>query len=606
MTYDLYLPEPGSFVASDVKLHDAVLGLDMEYTGGGIHSATAQLRLVQFATLDCAVTLDMMDPAQRGYAASVLRDSSRIFVAHNSAGAEIPATFNSFGLDISRRVFDTMTLALLCFPGETQGHGLKDFAEFIEDGAALLEAQAELKDEFLRIWREAGNKHGKDKDIQTYGWTNVHHRHPAYLKYAALDALIVRRLMFKLLEKAKFLQIPDHCTTFEQKVNAIAARMSGIRGQHIDMSRKDEILADVGVRNQTAMDAFQAKTGVLARSPKRVQVLADLGVKFKVWNPPNLQGERSPKLGKEELRELVLEYPYPEVQLLLNASETANATMFLKSLSGFVDARNRVHPNIYTLGAATGRWRVSTPATQTVSNKSGARNVFIPSTPDHVILTCDLGQIEPRVAFGLAEEWDMIELMQSGADAYSAAAELVFGEGYTVTERKLTKRMVLASLFEGGIDVIYRQSKYTDGWVDADKQLIAEARDEFRKSIPNVRAMTKKLQGEPDVRFDSGRFAPHESNPDFLYRSGNKLIQGTARDVLMQRYVAASDAGLDEMLLMCQHDEIQLDVPRAQLDEVAHTMNDIMTTGFMGVPTPCDLEVYDVHWGQKPRKLELT
>src|SRR5262249_21345535 len=116
MTYTSYCPEPGHFDPSTVILDDSVLGLDTEYTATGLYQAGSQLRLVQFATLDFALVLDLTDDTQRRYAHDVLSDSTRTFVAHNASGAEVPAIFNTFGIDISHRVIDTLVLGLLLDP----------------------------------------------------------------------------------------------------------------------------------------------------------------------------------------------------------------------------------------------------------------------------------------------------------------------------------------------------------------------------------------------------------------------------------------------------------------------------------------------------------
>jgi DNA polymerase-1 len=605
MTYTFYAPEPGAFDVDEANrlIGAKVLGLDTEYTGGGLYTIGARGRLVQFATLDSMIVLDMSDLSQWRYARDVLK-SNRTFVCHNGTGAEIPACYRIFGVDISRKIIDTMVLALLAWPGEFSEHGLKYFAasKHMEDGAELVKLEEELYQEFRKLWKaHTGTLVGKRADIMTFGFTNINSRNPVYLKYAGLDALIVRRLLPMLLLRLKNLGIPSGTIDFEQEVNGIAARMS-LRGMQIDMGRREEILSDVGVRHEAAKRHYSDITGGQnARSPERWKLLAELGVKFKVFNKPKQDGTRTPKLGHEELRELAFEFPFPEVITLLEVAETMNATTFLTALEKHTDASHRLHPNIRTLGAVSGRWQASQPGVQTVSNKSGARKVFIPWGEDYVKTHADLGQIEPRVAFTLAGEKDMIELMQQGADAYSAAANLIFGSSYTPFQRKLTKRIILGTLFAAGIETLVFQAKYTDGWAEATAEPIAAARKQFKKANPRVTLLAQWLQQQPDVRLPSGRYAPHD--PKRLYRAINSLVQGSARDALMVRLVDLSRGGMDDFLVMTYHDEIELMLPRRGFDDSVQFVREVMEQGYQGTPTPTDIEVYSDNWGEPPRLL---
>lgn len=603
--YTLHYIRLGDFRPSDVSLSAPVLGLDTEFTGSGLYSPAAELRLVQLATAMDAYVFDMRDDSQRAYVTTLLADPSRTFVAHGATNAEVPALALALGVDISRQVFDTLILALLLHPGESEDHGLKDLAPLLgQVGHDLIQAQEELNDVFTRIYKAAHGKAGVKKDVQEFGWTNVPSDNEVYLRYAGLDAICALRLKDVLMEQATALGILAPIS-FEQKLNGIAARMS-LRGWKTDPDKISKILSTTGAANQQHKADYLALTGHVPGSHKKKRArLEELGVEFKVWNKPTKKkdgtfGDPTPKLGHEELRELYIEYPYEELRMLLDFSETLNATTFLGSLNKELDHAQRTHPRIRTLGAVTGRWTVSNPGVQTVSNRSGAREAFIPSSPQHVLLSADLGQIEPRVAFTLANETTMINLMKEGIDAYTGAATTMFGEGFSKQERGVTKRVILTGLFNGGIDVMWRQAKYADG-LEVSKDALIKVRDQFRRSSPRLQRMNREIQRLTDIRLPSGRYGPQD--PDRLYRAINTLVQGTARDALMQRVVDLSDAGFDDYLLMTFHDEVMLDLPRADLYSASWTVRDIMEQGFQGTPTPTDLEVYRSHWGEPPLTL---
>lgn len=572
-----------------------IIGLDIEFTGGGIYAPNASVRLVQFSTITDSYVLDMQYPFHRSLAKDVFIRQDLKFVAHNASGAEIPAIFRFFDVDISSRTFDTLTLALLAWPGEQSKHGLKDLAPNVGAlGLDLISAQHALNSRFEEIYVGESRK---SADVQEFGWTNISSRDPAYLRYAALDALVVRRLLPVLFEELKARGISKETINRELSINAISARMS-IRGWRVDPERATHLLDTIGKRNADAMTRFETKSGIKARSPKRAAYLAAQGVQFTQFTDKG-----APRLSKEALRELVGLYPDNEdLQTLLEVAETANVVLFLNTLKGFIDDSQTVHPDIRTLGAVSGRWTITRPALQTVGAKSGTRSVFVPREEGHVILSADLSAIEPRVAFALAGAQSMLELMKQGADAYGAAATLVFGEGYSAFQRKLTKRIILGSLYGAGVNTLTKQAKYLDGWQDANEQAIAEARQQFWAAVPEIKQMGYWLQEQPDVRLPSGRYAPHD--PNRLYRATNSLVQGAARDVLMTRMLDLCDLGLEPYMLLTMHDEILFSVPASELREVAEKIQSVMTQGFEGVPTPSDLEVYLNNWAEMPLSVD--
>lgn len=588
--FDIYAPAPGD-LDRDHALRllgsDPRIGHDTEFTGGGIWSPGGRVRLAQFANEEHAVVLDLRDAAQT----QLYRDlvtGDRTLVVHSGIIAEVPAAMRALGVDISPRIYDTMTNTLLVYPGEMENHGLKDFAWLCGDaGAALIDAERTLHAAFLALWRAQGFVNGKQEDITSYGFTNIDSRHPAYLRYAALDAIVVRRFAPVIAQRARDIGVYG-AIDFEQRVNASAARMH-LRGWQTSRGAIDGAQATVGAENRAAIEEFETRYEIKARSPKRIQVMSDQGVVFRV-----VTDKGNPKTSKEVLRELIDEYPDSHaLDNLLRIAETSNLTTFLNTLEGFLDADDIVHPWITTLGAVSGRWRVSKPGVQTASTKSGARKVFVPR-PGNVLLSADLGQIEPRVAFALSGQKELIELCKQGIDPYAAAAITVFGAGFTKRQRKVAKRIVLGTMFMSGIATLYRQAKYTDGILDISEQEIGKARDAFRRSAPNVMRMAKRLERLPDIRLPSGRYGPHD--PARMYRAINTLVQGSARDFLMQLVLDVDAAGLGEYLILTMHDELLWDIPASLLSDAVPTIRDIMCQGYRDVPTTTDIEVFDRHW----------
>lgn len=611
MTYDIYTPEPNQLDVSRVQLSDRLIGLDFEYTGTGLYSPDAKLRLAQFSDGYNVVVLDMFDAHQREFARGILNDISLTFVAYNASGAEIPAASLSLGVDISRNVLDAYTLQKLLHPELKNGNGLKEVAlrNDIDHAEELVALDEALHDKFRLIYkRDVDKRKGTKAQIEAYGWTNIPQRDETYLKYAGLDALVVRRLVDVLMHEIEVRQLTTPAS-FEMKVNGVAARMS-LRGTHISRDAMDAVRLNQGVVHAEASKRYLELSGHVPGSHKlKAKYLADQGIKFKVWNT-DANGKRTgPKLGHEEIRELLITYPRNvALETLLEVSESWNVVTFTNQVEEHADSDDLIHANINTLGARSGRWTVTKPGQQTASNTSGARSLIIPPSDGHVIVGADLGQIEPRIAFTLAKATKLVNLMIRGVDAYSAITTLIFKIDSShrdwASRRKKIKRIVLGALYAAGVDTLLFQAIYTDKWEDATREDIVEGRNAFRESAPEVLQWGKWLEKKSAVWLPSGRFDLTE--PGFEYKNINKMCQGAARDVIMTRAVAASDAGLDDQLFMILHDELQLYAERSELKDMYATLKDVMEVGFMGTPTPTDVEVYETSWDNMPQLVSAS
>jgi hypothetical protein len=197
----LYAPEPGTLdtsILAEALPPGAIYGLDLETTAvdfdrGAQFAEGFKVRLVQFATASYAVVLDMDDPAQYRAAAEVLADERNAFSSHNDM--DVLAVKVEFGLDISARNIDTLTLARMADPGDYAQRDLKTLTNR-HIGPELAALDQALDDQFLALWvRNGGRKNAKKADVQAFGWNNVDQRDELYVNYAGLDALACRRLL---------------------------------------------------------------------------------------------------------------------------------------------------------------------------------------------------------------------------------------------------------------------------------------------------------------------------------------------------------------------------------------------------------------------------
>jgi DNA polymerase-1 len=579
--------------------HDLV-GLDTEFTGLDYWDPDWRLRLVQIDAGHCTYVFDVQDPVQDEVVRGILENTNS-FVSHNDA--DCISVKLHYDIDITDRNFDTLTLASMLWPRDKKEAHKDPFdlkslvSKYV--GPDLQAAEDALHVRFREILGKKPGAKLTDKQIAE-GFKLIDTYDPAYIKYAAADAHYVRKLLMVLeammYEKDVHKAWPDEC-----KTRAIATRMR-IRGMQTNPGTLDSLLAEWGGRLSSARQQWETTYGCVAGSPKRAEVLLESGVKLTKRTAPS---EKFPEgqwqLTAKVIEELTELYPDNEpLKLLTQVAENYNVATFLTTLKGYLDRDGIVHSSISTLGTVTGRWSVTQPAVQTVSGANPCRSVFVPR-PGHVLVSADLGQIEPRVAVGLAEERNLIPDLISGIDVYSAAANAVFGPDYTPFQRKKIKRGILGTLYGSGEATLEKQAKYLDGWSDVTRAAIREVRNSWKRVAPAITEYAKYLQGLPIIKLGSGRYVPQD--PDRLYKAINSACQGTARDELMTRLIKISER-YDSYLVMTFHDELLADVPVAEVSEFCSYVRSIMEMGYAGIPTPTDIEIFPDCWGSAGMSLE--
>lgn len=569
-----------------------IIGLDTESTGLDYWSPGWRLRLVQMDKGDGPVIFDMDNPVDEKAARLVLE--SGYFVSHNDA--DVIAVWMHFGIDISDRNEDTLTLASLIWPRDKQEAKKDPFdlkslvTKYI--GPELQEAEDALHARF----RELLGKKPEAKLTQAQigeGFRIIPSDDPVYLRYAGMDARDVRRLHAILVKEAKKKGV-YRAWRNECRIRAMATRMR-IRGMKTSHGRLSVLLTEWGGRLAQAREKWESSYQCVAGSPKRADVLLSSGVKLTKRTEPSTKfPEGQWQLTSKVIEELAEQYPDNEpLKLLMAVAENYNVATFLATLSGFIDSSDLVHSSISTLGTVTGRWSVTQPAVQTVSGNNPSRSVIVPRD-GNVLVSADLGQIEPRVAVGLAEERNLIPDLLNGIDVYSAAANAVFGPKYTPLQRKKIKRGILGTLYGSGEATLEKQAKYLDGWADVTRADIREIRNSWKRVAPAINEYAKYLQQLPVIKLESGRYVPQDD--ERRYKAINSMCQGTARDLLMERALRISER-YDDYLIMTMHDEILLDVPVDKLEEVVAYVREVMEMGYNGIPTPTDIEIFPECWG---------
>jgi DNA polymerase I len=630
----IYCPEPGdqfglelsawaratSFMGMDVEslpLND----LDKANMWGRLRGKWT--RLVQFGSEHEAWILRMDDPVQRHWARALLQDPNLTYTTWTDI--DVKSVYADLNVDITDRYYDGVTLALLRQPGQFVSHKLKDTCtEYGMPELAQGEAALKARFEELRVRRPVNLRQRKGESEAAWAkrraervqaqydydqaypvcgwnpWRDIPITDRVYLEYAGLDAIGARRLFPKLVQSCRDYGIPTSTIRLELHRQQRVARRTIKRGILTDRAFTELQLATVGKDHQEAKAKFQTLTGLKAGSPFRGQWFLDRGVKFDKFTDSG-----APSLAKENLKDLLAKYARPQwhdtvpdevheaMALLRRVSETKNLHDFCSGLLGFMDPDGLVRPSVRILGAETGRHTVTEPAVQTLSNSNVVRGCF-PAPEGYVLASIDLSQIEVRIIAALSGERSLIDAFNRGEDAYNQIAEALFGANFTKRERSIAKRIILATMYGGGVDTIVTQLHDIDGIV-VDPEQVSKIRAEFRKKYRKITAYSYKMNTGEDVWLYSGRYVPGDE--DKPYRGVNSACQGTGRDILMDCEDRACELGYEDNIILDIHDEILFALPLIGLRQALLDLRRAFQVPFKGVKVTCDIEVYAERWG---------
>ncbi|MEQ1874621.1 MAG: DNA polymerase [Ilumatobacteraceae bacterium] len=262
-----------------------------------------------------------------------------------------------------------------------------------------------------------------------------------------------------------------------------------------------------------------------------------------------------------------------------------NLAKTLRGLRKHLTVHDRVHPVIDVVGAKTGRMTMSAPALQGLTD--ALRHVVL-AEPGTVLVTCDLNQIEIRIAAALSEDQQLIQSISTG-DIYLAVAAELFGRQPTTADRKIAKQAMLMNLYGAGTNAIAQEAGMS--FTDADDlqrrfRVAYPALDQWCQHVTSLRTITTVFNRTLNIRGDTG------------FTAVNHLIQATGRDMFGDMILSADAAGLDIWLPI--HDELIVLARRQQAVEASHELETLMTSRFLGVPIAATAKILGARWGKKP------
>lgn len=484
---------------------------------------------------------------------------------------------------------DTMLMAQIINPLESAA--LKRLtAQYVDPQAAYLQSQL-------------------DDGMRENGWTwgTVPINYAPYHTYGALDPVLTMRIFEKLWEKCGTGQAYSIPYELEMATRKIATRME-INGARVDLEYSQKKYDELQAYGEEVREWGKARHGIsITSNIQLVRQFEHMGANITETTP---SGQKS--ASKDQL-ELLTRDPSAEVRelagLVLNQrkADKLASTYFKNFLEANIDGV--IHPSIKTMGARTGRMSITEPALQTLpSGDATVRRAFLPRDDEHVIISSDLDQVEFRLTANFSQDPALINLFKesdrTGGDVFTEIMRDVYRDQSlekSDPRRKLIKSTVYGKLYGAGA----RTMATTAGVSESQMKEVVDA---FDASYPGIKQMQKEIEdvgmrrlrseGRAYVRTKTGREMPGDD--DRIYALTNFLIQSSAAEVFKQNLVKLDQAGLTELLILPVHDEIVLNAPKTNVEEIMQTVKECMTTteGW-DVPLTAGVDGPLENWGSK-------
>ena len=310
----------------------------------------------------------------------------------------------------------------------------------------------------------------------------------------------------------------------------------------------------------------------------------------KLGLPPRKKNARGYSTDAETLESL---RPYSPV-----IDEILKYRTYAKLLSTYVDgllnaeaADGRVHSTFIQTEARTGRISSTEPNLQNIPIRtelgSRLRGYFVAGEGE-TLVDADYSQIELRILAHITGDEHMQQAFLNGADIHRSTAAKI----YHISESEVTPQLRSASKAIN-FGIMYGKGAYS---LSKDLGIPVKEADTFLKTyldtFPKVDGYMKdciahaKDKGYVETLFGRRRALPELASSNFQVRaSGERMarntpIQGTAADIIKLAMVHVwqrlRDEKLQARLLLQVHDELIVEAPEEEIDEVKRILKEEM------------------------------
>jgi len=466
------------------------------------------------------------------------------------------------------------------------------------------------------ILNPAENHHDIPSIAHRNGYTHVQQDEAIYGKGAKLslpelDVLaehvvrktsIINQLKIDLEAELKENNQIELYRDLEMPLALILAKMEH-QGIQIDVDR----LKDMGTELTERLEQIEQEVYKLAGEEFNLNSPKQLGpILFEKLELPIIRKTKTGySTAADVLEKLEEEHEIIPHILLYRQLKKLDST-YIKGLLKVVNKESdKIHTRFNQALTQTGRLSSIEPNLQNIPIrlKEGRkiREAFIPSEKDWVIFAADYSQIELRVLAHIAKDERLIDAFLHDLDIHSETAKDVFHvERDEVTnEMRDQSKAVNFGIIYGISDYGLSQNlgitrKEAKGFIDR----YLETYPEVKKYMDDI-VQEAKQKGYVTTIMNRRRYLPEITSRNFNQRSFaertamNTPIQGSAADIIKKAMIdlqkRLEDEKLKARILLQVHDELILEVPKEEIDELKEVVIDVMeNTVKLAVPLKVD------------------
>ncbi len=301
---------------------------------------------------------------------------------------------------------------------------------------------------------------------------------------------------------------------------------------------------------------------------------------------------------------------HPVIPLILEHRELAKLKgTYVDALPQLVNPNDgRVHTSFNQAGAVTGRLSSSNPNLQNIPVRTElgrrVRRAFI-APKGSVLMSADYSQVELRILAHVSKDPNLLKAFEDGEDIHASTAATLFNvplSEVTPQMRRLGKTInfgVAYGISDWGV------AGRTELSLEESRKLITNyyakyprVRDylERTKAMAREKGYVESLLGRrryfPELA--SGRKLPIGVRNQAEREAINMPIQATAADIIKIAMVRLHEAlqtkKIKSRMILQVHDELVLEVPDKEVDELVSLVHDIMASAYK-LAAPLEVEV---------------
>ena len=425
--------------------------------------------------------------------------------------------------------------------------------------------------------------------------------------YSCEDAHVTSLVKEELWKRLKEAGLWDLFEQVEVPLISILAQME-MNGILVDREGLDRLSAEFSQRlSNLNTEIFELAGGPFnINSPKQ---LADiLFVRLKLPQKKKTRKKTGYSTDVEVLKELAKYHELP-AKILAYRNLSKLKSTYVDGLKRMLNPETgRVHTSFNQTITSTGRLSSSDPNLQNipVRTEEGRRiRALFVAAPGNLLLSADYSQIDLRVLAHYSRDERLVEAFKKGEDIHRITAAEVFDvfPGLVTSEMRRMAKTV-------NFGIIYGMSAYgLARELGIKRRQAKEFIDRYFERYPGVRRYMKEIvesarkEGYVTTLLGRRRYIPDIKNRikatrEFAERTAiNTPIQGTAADIIKLAMIKVDSniqsGGLACKVLLQVHDELIIELPERDIEEVASMVKETME-GVIGLAVPLKV---NLSWG---------